>query len=830
MQDSSDEIKVKPENEIKVEGQTATNDKTNVEQKELKILADYMKTLHLTELAIRSLLLRHYASVKENQAVQQITPKILSLSGDERENDIEGYDKSFFFDEENGQLVAKNDIGWITTPPHPLLGKIIYRPSVSCSDSMLYENPSHITCQWYQIVSYYPSKDVSPDEDNTELAKDVTASDLNVKSGRVVSRRIRFRAELTPSAENGVAPNAGSSDGWIVLTEAQVYAGIKAAELHHACCSSNEERKTHPFHGMTGMRVLLHSVEEKEIQPKPLPALVAGHDTVLTKTDNDVEWRILISLEESNPEISECTFWAKLHLDETTITVLENGLSYRLEPQEYYPSSPAYAACEAVLNYLNSNVKIVPFLEPVDPVALGIPDYPDVIKRPMDLSTMTRKLSEGAYGRIPPGGKYFSPISKMLNGPFYDDIMLIFDNAMLFNPIGDYIHNDAKTLKGLTSRKIETLTKKAESKVDSLDTDRSGRNRNTSRSIYVAEDSDVDMYEYESDYDDEFTSSKRGRKRNRSSKSSSRVEDYAIRSIEQPIEIPNDIDTPLVLSLPISTDSKKFALPQSWTCRRSQGKSEDVIEEEPNAEDKEFETLSMLHSHFSDQQSTAVRRSARSHGSTSQTTTQDITETLTGFEFFLKDEQSRFQESIGLSFPETNDRTSVEKMREFLHEEYYAKLYYKYCTATNTSIPLLLETESDNGFGIYSDGSFPPFLGRVVPETSQKSFDVTWEIRSPFVIPALRWVIRGLVASGHLSEWEKFSLSSYENEALILANHAYFYNETKAPYDVLQTKRKKTATLEDEEEEEEVELSAYEKMRAERVARNREKLKALGLA
>lgn len=38
-----------------------------------------------------------------------------------------------------------------------------------------------------------------------------------------------------------------------------------------------------------------------------------------------------------------------------------------------------------------------PFLVPVDPVALGIPDYYDVIRHPMDLSTMKRKLDEGVY-------------------------------------------------------------------------------------------------------------------------------------------------------------------------------------------------------------------------------------------------------------------------------------------------------------------------------------------------------------------------------------------------------------------------------------------------
>ena len=34
-----------------------------------------------------------------------------------------------------------------------------------------------------------------------------------------------------------------------------------------------------------------------------------------------------------------------------------------------------------------------PFLEPVDPVALNIPDYPDVIKHPMDLSLCKVLLS-----------------------------------------------------------------------------------------------------------------------------------------------------------------------------------------------------------------------------------------------------------------------------------------------------------------------------------------------------------------------------------------------------------------------------------------------------
>ena len=33
-----------------------------------------------------------------------------------------------------------------------------------------------------------------------------------------------------------------------------------------------------------------------------------------------------------------------------------------------------------------------PFLQPVDPVALNIPDYPDVVKEPMALSTIQRRI------------------------------------------------------------------------------------------------------------------------------------------------------------------------------------------------------------------------------------------------------------------------------------------------------------------------------------------------------------------------------------------------------------------------------------------------------
>uniref|UniRef100_A0A1X7SMB3 Bromo domain-containing protein n=1 Tax=Amphimedon queenslandica TaxID=400682 RepID=A0A1X7SMB3_AMPQE len=59
-----------------------------------------------------------------------------------------------------------------------------------------------------------------------------------------------------------------------------------------------------------------------------------------------------------------------------------------------------------------------PFRQPVNPIDLGIPDYFDVIKNPIDLSTIRKKLESGSYS---------DPWQ------FCDDMQLMFNNAWTFN-------------------------------------------------------------------------------------------------------------------------------------------------------------------------------------------------------------------------------------------------------------------------------------------------------------------------------------------------------------------------------------------------------------
>ncbi|OBT55897.1 hypothetical protein VE04_05034 [Pseudogymnoascus sp. 24MN13] len=78
--------------------------------------------------------------------------------------------------------------------------------------------------------------------------------------------------------------------------------------------------------------------------------------------------------------------------------------------------------CEEVLNELKKPKYQginAPFLIPVDPVALGIPEYFKIVKSPMDLSTITDNLNSGHYTN---------------SKDFEADIRLMFKNCYKFNP------------------------------------------------------------------------------------------------------------------------------------------------------------------------------------------------------------------------------------------------------------------------------------------------------------------------------------------------------------------------------------------------------------
>ncbi|XP_017218561.1 transcription factor GTE7 isoform X2 [Daucus carota subsp. sativus] len=94
--------------------------------------------------------------------------------------------------------------------------------------------------------------------------------------------------------------------------------------------------------------------------------------------------------------------------------------------------------CGAILSKLMKHKHGWVFNKPVDAVALGLHNYHQVIKRPMDLGTVKTKLGKHLYG---------TPAD------FAADVRLIFDNAMTYNPKGD----DAHTMASILLDKFEEL-------------------------------------------------------------------------------------------------------------------------------------------------------------------------------------------------------------------------------------------------------------------------------------------------------------------------------------------------------------------------------------
>lgn len=81
------------------------------------------------------------------------------------------------------------------------------------------------------------------------------------------------------------------------------------------------------------------------------------------------------------------------------------------------------------------------FYAPVDPVALNIPTYFQIIKKPMDLNTIQSKLENNAYEKA---------------SEFKEDVQLIFKNCYKFNPEGEFVNDCGHKLEEIFNKKWDT--------------------------------------------------------------------------------------------------------------------------------------------------------------------------------------------------------------------------------------------------------------------------------------------------------------------------------------------------------------------------------------
>ncbi|XP_068656676.1 transcription factor GTE9-like isoform X2 [Aristolochia californica] len=98
--------------------------------------------------------------------------------------------------------------------------------------------------------------------------------------------------------------------------------------------------------------------------------------------------------------------------------------------------------CADILKKLMNHEAGWVFKQPVDPVALNIPDYFDVISEPMDFGTIKSKLEKDLYVDVK---------------EFVADVRLTFSNAMRYNPPSNPVHIMAKELNDIFSMRWKAL-------------------------------------------------------------------------------------------------------------------------------------------------------------------------------------------------------------------------------------------------------------------------------------------------------------------------------------------------------------------------------------
>lgn len=140
-------------------------------------------------------------------------------------------------------------------------------------------------------------------------------------------------------------------------------------------------------------------------------------------------------------EVSPDAKRPKRPVEDTTSTLLKSLTVKQIELHiqslsrvTQLPAKSLKEKCSGVLKVLMNHDDGWVFNSPVDPVNLGIPDYFEKIKKPMDLGTIHKRLENGSYREIK---------------QFDFDVRLTFDNAMLYNEPNTPVHEMAKSLKAL---------------------------------------------------------------------------------------------------------------------------------------------------------------------------------------------------------------------------------------------------------------------------------------------------------------------------------------------------------------------------------------------
>nr|XP_033818435.1 CREB-binding protein isoform X3 [Geotrypetes seraphini] len=157
---------------------------------------------------------------------------------------------------------------------------------------------------------------------------------------------------------------------------------------------------------------------EQQVEQKPEEEDPSSSSSSQIKEENDgaEPKQEFMEVEEKKPEVKvepkeeeECG---------ANGTVLQSTSPSQPRKKIFKPEELRQSLMPTLEALYRQDPESLPFRQPVDPQLLGIPDYFEIVKNPMDLSTIKRKLDTGQYQEP---------------WQYVEDVWLMFNNAWLYN-------------------------------------------------------------------------------------------------------------------------------------------------------------------------------------------------------------------------------------------------------------------------------------------------------------------------------------------------------------------------------------------------------------
>ncbi|XP_068160913.1 histone acetyltransferase p300 isoform X2 [Antennarius striatus] len=175
--------------------------------------------------------------------------------------------------------------------------------------------------------------------------------------------------------------------------------------------------------------------EEKPVKPEVKKEDCSCEGGKGVPMDTSTAPTAVLKTEDSKPEVKK---EVKEEEESSEITAPQAPVKKKL----FKPEELRQALMPTLESLYRQDPESLPFRMPVDPQQLCIPDYFEIVKNPMDLSTIKRKLDTGQYQ---------DPWQ------YVDDIWLMFNNAWLYNRKTSRVYKFCSKLAEVFEQEIDPV-------------------------------------------------------------------------------------------------------------------------------------------------------------------------------------------------------------------------------------------------------------------------------------------------------------------------------------------------------------------------------------